>query len=52
MQSGRKRQRYQIRGILALSTTVDHLAISVSTKAFISRGVLPRNVTLALRRAV
>jgi hypothetical protein len=42
MQSGRKRQRYQIRGIVVLSTTVDHLAIWVSTKAFTSPGVLPR----------
>jgi hypothetical protein len=39
--SGR-RPLHQIRGILAFSTTVEHLAISLSTRAFISGGVLPR----------
>ena len=39
---GRRFLGYQIRGTLALSTTVDHLTISVSTKALICRRVLRR----------
>jgi hypothetical protein len=42
---GRKFLGYQIPGTLVLSTTVDHLAISVSAKALICRGVLRRRTS-------